>query len=258
MPQYDNNGNSASDNYEVNEQMGTANPDAAPPLVAAPINPNAHADGEVQAREFAEDEKIKDIYRKISAIMEEDEAPQHAPNAHQQNTGHVRRKNTTLTMDDLAGIGGGLHDAVQNVGMDLFHEGYGGSDNEAAQLAESMGGQSMAEPTWDWRAVKSAATLGSGKQVPVWMVENTATGMQINKPFRIQGPAERIVSLLNVTGNANDPRVRQIQEDYDQYVSLSKDLRKCKQLYESGNQKAGQHGKQVAAKLRGVKQRLGL
>jgi hypothetical protein len=66
------------------------------------------------------------------------------------------------------------------------------------------------------------------------------------------------VSLLNVTGNANDPRVRQIQEDYDQYVSLTKDLRKCKQLYESGNKKAGQHGQQVAGKLREVKQRLGL
>ena len=258
MPQYDNNGASASDNYEMNEQVGTANPDAAPPLVAAPINPSSNADGEVQAREFAEDEKIKDIYRKISAIMEEDEAPEVAQ--HQgQNTGHVRRKNNALTMDDLAGIGGGLHDAVSNVGMDLFHEGHAGSDNEAAQLAESMAGQPMnTEPNWDWKAVKSAATLGSGKKVPVWMVENTSTGMQINKPFRIQGPAERIVSLLNVTGNANDPRVRQVQEDYDQYVTLTKQLRKCKQLYESGNKKAGQNGQLVASKLRGVKQRLGL
>jgi hypothetical protein len=258
MPQYDNNGKLASEAYELNEQMGTANPDAAPPLVAAPINPSSNADGEVQAREFAEDEKIKDIHRRICEIMDEDEAPQQATRQQQQNTGHVRRKNNSLTMDDLAGIGGGLHDAVQNVGMDLFHEGYAGSDNEAAQLAESMGGQSMAEPTWDWKAVKSAATLRDGKKVPVWMVENTSTGMQINKPFRIQGPAERIVSLLNVTGNANDPRVRQIQEDYDQYVSLTKDLRKCKQLYESGNKKAGQHGQQVAGKLREVKQRLGL
>lgn len=254
MPQYDDNGNSASDTYEVRQAMGGDNPDAAPPLGGV-SNPNAHADGEVQAREFAEDEKIKDIYRKISAIMEEDEAPQHAP---QQNTGHVRRKNTALTMDDLAGIGGGLHDAVSNVGMDLFHEGYAGGDNEAAQLAESMAGQPMSEPTWDWKAVKSVATLRGGKKVPVWMVENTSTGMQINKPFRIQGPAERIVSLLNVTGNANDPRVRQIQEDYDQYVLLTKQLRKCKQLYESGNKKAGQNGQQVAAKLRGVKQRLGI
>jgi len=256
MPQYDNNGNSASDTYEVRQAAGGENPDAAPPLVAAPINPSSNADGEVQAREFAEDEKIKDIHRRICEIMEEDEAPQQAPQGH--NTGRVRRKNNALTMDDLAGIGGGLHDAVSNVGMDLFHEGYAGGDNEAAQLAESMAGQPMSEPTWDWKAVKSAATLGSGKRVPVWMVENTSTGMQINKPFRIQAPAERIVSLLNVTGNANDPRVRQIQEDYDQYVVLMKQLRKCKQLYESGNQKAGQNGRQVAAKLREVKQRLGL
>jgi len=237
MPQYDDNGGSASDNYEVREQVGTQNPDAAPPLVAAPMGTNAHADGEVQAREFAEDEKIKEIHRKICAIMEEDEAPQHAQQ--RQNTGHVRRKNTALTMDDLAGIGGGLHDAVSNVGMDLFHEGYAGGDNEAAQLAESMAGQSMAEPTWDWR-------------------ENTSTGMQINKPFRIQAPAERIVSLLNVTGNANDPRVRQIQEDYDRYVDLTKQYRRCKQLYESGNKNAAQNGQRIASELRGVKQRLGL
>ena len=256
MSEYDNNGNLASDNYQVKQAVGEVNPDATPPLAAAPMGTNAHADGEVQAREFAEDEKIKEIHRKICAIMEEDEAPQHAQPG--QNTGHVRRKNTALTMDDLAGIGGGLHDAVSNVGMDLFHEGHAGGDNEAAQLAESMAGQSMSEPTWDWKSVKSVATLRGGKQVPVWMVENTTTGMQINKPFRIQGPAERIASLLNVTGNANDPRVRQIQEDYDQYVSLTKDIRKCKQLYESGNRKAGQHGQQLAAKLRGVKQRLGL
>lgn len=255
MPQFDDNGGSASDNYELREQLGTANPDAAPPLVAAPINPNQHADGEVQAREFAEDEKIKDIHRKICEIMEEDEAPQRAPQG--QHTGHVRRKNSALTMDDLTGLGGGLHDAVSNVGMELFHEGFAGGDNEAAQLAESMAGQPM-ESNWDWKAVKSAATLRDGKKVPVWMVENTSTGMQINKPFRIQAPAERIVSLLNVTGNANDPRVRGIQEDYDQYVVLMKQLRKCKQLYESGNQKAGQNGRRVAAKLREVKQRLGI
>lgn len=247
---------SASEVYEVRQVVGSDNPDTAPPMGGVPLSTNARADGEVQAREFAEDEKVKEIYRKISEIMEEDEAPQHAPRG--QQTGHVRRKNAALTMDDLAGIGGGLHDAVSNVGMDLFHEGYAGSDNEAAQLAESMAGQPMNEPTWDWKAVKSMATLRDGKKVPVWMVENTSTGMQINKPFRIQGPAERIVSLLNVTGNANDPRVRQIQEDYDQYVTLTKQLRKCKQLYESGNKKAGQNGQQIAAKLRGVKQRLGI
>jgi hypothetical protein len=133
-----------------------------------------------------------------------------------------------------------------------------GTDNEAALMAESMGGQSMAEPNWDWKAVKSMATLRGGKKVPVWMVENSASGMQINKPFRIQAPAERIVSLLNVTGNVNDPRVKQIYEDYDKYVDLTKRYRKCKQLYESGNKNAVQSGQRIAAELRGVKQRLGI
>ncbi len=255
MAKYENNGNSASDNYDVQQLPGGSNPDAAP-VLGGNHGVQATADGMVQAREFAEDEKIKEIHRKISAIMEEDEPPRHAPQG--QNTGHVRRKNPNLTIDDLTAVGGGLHDAVNGVGVDLFQDGYMGSDNEAAQLVESMAGRPQADPTWDWQAVKSMATLRGGKKVPVWMVENSTTGMQINKPFRIQAPAERIVSVLNVTGNANDPRVRQITEDYDEYVSLTKQLRKAKQLHESGDRNAGQTGKRVIMKLRGVKQRLGI
>ena len=255
MAKYENNGNSASDAYDVQQLAGGANPDAAP-VLGGNHGVQPTADGMVQAREFAEDEKIKEIHRKISAIMEEDEPPRRVSQG--QNTGHVRRKNPNLSMDDLTAVGGGLHDAVSGVGMDLFHEGYAGGDNEAAQLAESMAGQPHTQPTWDWKAVKSMATLRGGKQVPVWMVENTTTGMQINKPFRIQAPAERIVSLLNVTGNANDPRVRQITEDYNEYVSLTKQLRKAKQLHESGDRDARKTGERVVMKLRGVKQRLGI
>ena len=256
MAKYEDNGNSASDNYDVKQLPGGSNPDAAPAL-RGNHGVQSTADGMVQAREFAEDEKIKEIHRKISAIMEEDEPPRHAPQGH--NTGHVRRKNPGgLTLNDLAAVGGGLNDAVSGVGMDLFHEGYKGGNNEAAQMAESMAGRPQAEPAWDWKAVKSMATLRGGKKVPVWMVENTITGMQINKPFRIQAPAERIVSVLNVTGNANDPRVRQITEDYDEYVSLSKQLRKAKQLHESGNPDGRKTGERVVMKLRGVKQRLGI
>jgi len=259
MPQYEDNGKSASEVFEARQLEGGESMDTAMALDASWRNktPSVSSDmaGDVQARELAENDVAREARRKIMEILEEDEAPQHVPSA----TGRVRRKNSQLTMDDLVDIGGGLHDTVNQVGMDLFHEGYMGTDNEAALMAESLAGQPAAEPSWDWKAIKSTATLRGGKTIPVWMVENTTTGMQINKPFRVQAPAERIVSLLNVTGNVNDPRVRQIQEDYDVYVSLTREYRECKKLYESsGNQKAVQKGQQIASKLRGVKQRLGI
>lgn len=254
MPQYENNGKSASEVYEVKQLEGGEDIplDSSWRSKGPSVSANSDLAGDVQARELAENEVAREARRKIMEILEEDESPQQRQQA---ATGHVRRKNAQLTMDDLMG---GLDDVVNNVGMDLFQEGYMGGENEAAQMAESMAGRSQAEPTWDWKAVKGVATLRGGKQVPVWMVENTSTGMQINKPFRIQSPAERIASLLNVTGNANDPRVRQIQEDYDKYVELTKQYRECKKLYESGNKKAAQKGQRVASELRGVKQRLGI
>jgi hypothetical protein len=257
MAQYENNDKSATEAYAVTEQAGGDTPLDQAWRNKAPSGNLSDIAGDVQARELAENDSAREARRKIIAILEEDDAPQLAPQG--QNTGRVRRKNTELTMEDLGGsIAGGLNDAVKSVGMELFQEGMMGTDNEAAQMAESLGGRSQAEPSWDWKAVKSVATLRGGNQVPVWMVENTSTGMQINKPFRIQAPAERIVSLLNVTGNANDPRVKQIQEDYDQYVHLTKQYRECKKLYESGNKNAANKGQQIAAKLRGVKQRLGI
>lgn len=256
MSQIENTGKSASEVYTAKQLDGDDVPLDNSWRNKAPSMANSDLVGDVQARELAENDVAREARRKIMAILEEDEAPQLAPQGHQ--SGHVRRKNTELTMDDLAGIGGGLHDAVGAVGMDLFQEGYMGSDNEAAQMAESMGGRSQSEPTWDWKSVKSVATLRGGKKVPVWMVENDKTGMNINKPFRIQAPAERIASLLNVTGNANDPRVRQIQEDYDKYAMLTKRLRECKQLYESGDRSVKDKAQRIAAELRGVKSRLGI
>ena len=235
--------------------------------------------GDVQARELAENDVVRDARRKIMEILGDDSEPQ--PQRRQQ-TGTVHRKNPGLSLNDLseglditpnnlmadsgmtaselAALGVGINDAADNAAVDLVQQGYMGSDNEAAQLAESMAGrpQAPAEPTWDWTSVKSAATLRNGKRVPVWTVENKSTGMGMNKPFRIQAPAERIASLLNVTGNVNDPRIKQIHEDYDTYVGLTKQLRKAKKLYESGNQDAGRTGQKVVVQLRGVKSRLGI
>ena len=223
--------------------------------------------GDVQARELAENDVAREARRKIMEILEEDDPPAHAPQ--QPARGTVRRRNPGLSMedlmeglspDDMATLGGGLNDAMNTTAVDLMQAGYLGEGDEASELAESMAGrpQAPAEPSWDWVAVKGEATLGSGKKVPVWLVENTSNGMSMQKPFRVQAPAERIAALLNVSGNVNDPRIRQIHEDYDLYVKLSRQLRKAKQLFESGDQDAKKTGQRVAAQLRGVKQRLGI
>jgi hypothetical protein len=52
--------------------------------------------------------------------------------------------------------------------------------------------------------------------------------------------------------------VKQITEDYDEYVSLTRQYRKAKQLHESGDRNARQTGQRITHKLRGVKQRLGI
>lgn len=278
----DNKGRSAQDQgYAVKQLDGPDQYDPNATLGGVPGMMSAGADAGVQAREMQENETVLEARRKIMEILAEDEPPAHAPQR-QAPTGHVRRKNpglsleelsegldtqggigmadVGLTAEDLAAIGGGLNHAVNGVGVDLLHEGYQGGDNEAAQMAESMAGrpQTPAEPTWDWTTVKGMATLRSGKKVPVWTVENKATGMGMQKPFRVQAPAERIASVLNVTGNVNDPRIQQIHEDYDLYVSLSRQLREAKKLFESGDQDAKRTGQRVASQLRGVKQRLGL
>jgi hypothetical protein len=261
------NGKSASEmGYEVRQLTGGDQFDSNSTMGGVPHNPNSRADGDVQARELAENDVAREARRKIIAIMEEDEPPRHAPNS---ATGRVRPKNPGmnlndlmegLTAEDLTTLGGGLNDVANSAAVDLFQSGYMGDDNEAAQLAESMAGRpkAPAEPTWDWRSTKAAATLRNGKTVPVWTVENVSNGMSMNKPFRVQAPAERIASLLNVTGNVNDPRIQQIHEQYDQYVSLSRQYRKAKQLHESGDQNAGKSEQRIVVQLRGIKQQLGI
>ena len=261
--------NAADQGYDVKQLPGSDNLDAAPELDARwrTKNPGGinEVAGDVQARELAENDVAREARRKIIAIMEEeDEPPARVPQ--QAPTGQLRRKNPGLSMEDLmdsdnrAAIGGGINDAANTAALDLFHAGYMDEDNEAAQMVESMAGRphTPVETTWDWVTVKAMATLQNKKRVPVWMVENRANGMKMDKPFRVQAPAERIASLLNITGNTNEPRIQQIREDYDRYVSLMKQARKCKQLVESGDQNARKTGTRVVAELRGVKQRLGI
>ncbi len=263
--------NAADQGYDVKQLPGGTNLDTAPELDAQwrTKNPGGSGEmaGDVQARELVENDIALEARRKIIAILEDDTPPERVPNDFQKApTGQLRRKNPGLSMEDLmdadelAAIGGGINDAANAAALDLFHSGYMQDDNEAAQLAESMAGQPRvpAETTWDWVTVKAVATLQNKKRVPVWMVENRTTGMKMDKPFRVQGPAEKIASLLNITGNANDPRIRQLQEDYDHYVNLMKQVRKCKRLAESGDQNAQKTGTRVVAELRGVKQRLGI
>jgi hypothetical protein len=260
--------NAGDQGYAVKQLPGSDSMETAPELDAGwrTKQPGGSGElaGDVQARELAENDVAREARRKIIEILNEDEPP--ARVQHQAPTGQLRKKNPGLSMEDLmdadelAAIGGGINDAANTAALDLFHSGYMQDDNEAAQLAESMAGRpnAPAEATWDWVTIKAVATLQNKKRVPVWMVENRVSGMKMEKPFRVQGPAEKIASILNITGNANDPRIGQLKEDYDRYVTLTKQARKCKQLVESGDQNARKTGTRVVAELRGVKQRLGI
>lgn len=224
--------------------------------------------GEVQEREFRENEKLKDARRRIMEILEEDDGEQ--PMQQQQRrqpqmTGRVRRKNALglddlmegLSDDDLSKMGYGIDQASNRAAVDLFQAGYMEDYDEASMMAESNAGRPQ-QRSEDWTTKKAQARLRNQKTVPVWFVVNEATGMKINKPFRIQPPAERIATVLNITGNVNDPRVRQIQEDYDTHVSLMKQIRKARQLAESGDPRYKSQVRKLMTELEGVNVRLGI
>lgn len=235
-----------------------------------------------QARDLAEDDKLRETYRKIAAIMEEDESPVNRGRQAQAPTGRVRRKMPQMTMEDLGGgpstpshhmtmddlaeglsaedmeqLGLGIVEGVNQAATRAFQDGYTGQGDELSLMAESNAAHPY-NTSEDWKTEKAMARLKGGKQVPVWLVVNEASGMKIEKPFRIQPPAEKIAVILNMTGNANDPRIQQIQEDYDKHVRLTKIARQAGRALNEGREVNQQKYRRLLAELEGVNARLGI
>jgi hypothetical protein len=76
---------------------------------------------------------------------------------------------------------------------------------------------------------------GSGKTIPIWQVIDEASGIQLPKKFRMQAPAERVATVLNQTGNVNDPRIPRISESHDRYIRVLREMRNARKMLKEGN-----------------------
>lgn len=136
----------------------------------------------------------------------------------------------------------GAQQVVQNAYMD---------PNEASMLMEQ---EAYAPSPADagWQVSKKAATLKSGKQIPVFVVEDALTGMTTGKKYRLSSVAEKVAAVVNATGNPDDARIRMINEAYDQHVQLMQEKARAKK---SGN---SNKVSMIESKLEAVNARLGI
>ena len=179
-----------------------------------------------------------------SVVMENEQRYRAETDAAIGSYRNVLESSDILDMNDLVSgldprkvrgiMGNGIQNLAGQVATDLVQQGMTSRiPNEATMMSES---HSMQPRTTggDWGVEKMFARLRSGKQVPVWKVTNEATGMGIERPFRIQEPAQRVASILNQTGNVNDQRIVSVMEAYDTHIELMKQMRGLKrQLKES-------------------------
>lgn len=266
----DNKGRSTQDvGYKARQLEGDDVPLDASWKTKMPDLGNSDLAAEAQAREMEEDNKAREAYRKIKAIMEEEGSdPFDLPQQRQQRpTTTLRRKNPGLSMqdleeglsvDELTSLGYGVDQAAESVARDYVTRNYTGDADEANLYAQSHSRRARATEG-DWKIKKQGARLkGSGNVVPVWQVVQESTGMNIPKYFRVQEPAERIATILNQTGNVNDPRIGNVINLYEEHVSLMKELRKTKRLVKEGRGEYAQHLRGLRTKLEEVNYKLGI
>ena len=238
MAQYENKGKSTQDaGYQV-KQISEADMD-----YSWRRGETSRAVDLDNSAELHEDEKLREAHQKIKAIMEMDDGGDMYGTVSPKQQQQPARRGGGLSMNDLSdGISredmaramGGMEDAAGNVARDLVNDGMQQSTpNESAMMAESYGNEPR-NTNGAWGVEKMRAKLKNGKHVPVWKVIDESTGMEIPNAFRIQEPAQRIASIINKTGNVNDPRIKGIMEAYKQHIQLMKQVRQLKHAITEG------------------------
>lgn len=109
-----------------------------------------------------------------------------------------------------------------------------------------------------WKAQKMNARLKSGNVVPVWKVIDEKTGMEMPTPFRIEEVADRIVNILNESGNVNDPRIVSVTSNYNKRVQIMKEMKQVKQMIAEGQTSKKARFQQLQSDLASVDYRLGI
>lgn len=267
MSQYENSGKSTQDaGYQV-KQTDEADMDTS--WRRGEGNRAVDLDNTAEIRE---DEKLREAHQKIKAIMEMDDGDgsdmygtvspkqQQRPQQRRRSGGGLSLDDLSdgISRDDMARAMGGMADAAGNVARDLVNDGMQqDTPNESTMMAESYSSEPR-DTNGSWGVEKMRAKLKNGKHVPVWKVIDESTGMEIPNAFRIQEPAQRIASIINKTGNINDPRIKGILEAYKQHVQLMRQVRQLKQAITEGRGELKPKLRQVYDALEETNWKLGI
>lgn len=161
-----------------------------------------------------------------------------------------------LSQEDIARVG--MDITTDNAARDIVQRAYTENPDEATMMAESYGRQP--QPTdGTWKVKKMGARIkGTERVVPVWKVLDETTQMSIPTIFRIQEPAQRIATILNQSGNVNDPRIGGILKAYDKHVSLMKEVRRTRKLIKEGRNEFSDKLERLLVDLEQVNWKLGI
>lgn len=188
--------------------------------------------GEVQARELAENEKFKEINRKIREIVGDSDP----------FTGAVVSKpvqqRSPLGLEDLDFGDTGGH-------ADEF-------------LSEDMTPARPEKPKGRWMIEHMVVTTKQGKRIPVWKLVESNLKMQIPHPFRLEAAAQRVLSVLNRTGNPSDPRVNALIEAELKHINLLKQIRMTRESIKEGNTRMKPKLQQLLVEFDQINSKLGI
>jgi paraquat-inducible protein B len=161
-----------------------------------------------------------------------------------------------MSADEIRRFSNGLEQFAQETGGQIYNQGYQ-EPNEASMLMDEF----AAEPrptTGSWKVMKESARLRNGNTVPVWLVADEDSGMEIKRPYRIQEAAQRIAAILNQSGNVNDQRIKRVNEAYEKHIELMKQIRVCKKAINEGQTDKKKRLSALRAKLEEVNYILGI
>lgn len=106
---------------------------------------------------------------------------------------------------------------VQQGAATMINDAYM-NPNSNTMMMEQSAYQPVAQDGWG--VVKKSATLKNGKRVPIFVVEDSISGMTTGKRYRIISVAEKVAKVITATQNPDDPRVAMIDRLYDRHVKL--------------------------------------
>lgn len=201
--------------------------------------------GDVLAREQAASRKAVETRRVIESMGELDINDLINPDLGQQNeSGQNARMIHRLTQH-----------MVQTGARQIINDAYM-NPNEATMFVEQAAYQpQMSNDGWVVR--KTSAKLTSGKVIPVFVVEDSLSGMTTGKRYRLSQVAEKIAKVLNVTQNPDDARIKMIETAYDKHVELMKLIGNAKTALREGRGDK-RRLQQLENELQEVNARLGL